>query len=409
MAVAGVAEALALESPLRRDMAVNRALPRLRAGVAATTWPVPSALPVSTRIPVEDRLDAWLSTAARRVRETGEAITASAPAVAWRFLQALREDPRAWARIVQRHGNAVAATCSMAAKAQPEPGDPFDWVIIDEAGHATPFELLIPMVQGRRIVLIGDHRQLPPMVDEAVARRATDDEGTPLNLDGLTLFGELFRLLPATNALRLQVQYRMHAAIGNLVDTIFYRPHGEGLDTHFSGDRVSPKWLVEVDTPAGRTSVARSRGAFGDAPVVWHDVAARRGCGEENPEEARAVVALLQAYALAGVLHEDVAVICPYRRQREKIKVELGKAQLPDHVYTIDSVQGREYPVVLLCLVRTDGRAGFLASPNRLNVAISRAQRQLVFVGTASAFLHSDGVRRNAPHLHKVVTEARRR
>ena len=408
MVVTAVLESLALENAVRRSLALNRALPRLREVVAGTTWPIASRQPVTSRIPLEDRVDAWLATAARRVREAGEAITASAPAVAWRFLQSLREDSRAWARIVERHGNAVAATCSMAAKAQPEPGYPFDWVIIDEAGHATPFELLIPMVQGRRIVLIGDHRQLPPMVDEAVARRASDDAAAPLNLDGLTLFGELFRLLPRTNARRLEVQYRMHETIGNLVDTVFYRPHNEGLQTHFCGERVSPKWLVETDTPAGRRTVLRSRGVFGDAPVVWHDVAARRGCGEENPEEARAVVALLQEYDRAGVPPEDIAVICPYRRQRTKIEAELIKVETRPHVYTIDSVQGREYPVVLLCLVRTDGRAGFVASPNRLNVAISRAQRQLVFVGTASAFLHSDRVLRNAPHLHQVVAEARR-
>lgn len=405
-AAAEVAGAAATENPIRRDLALKRALPRLRTAIAATQWPAPAAPPAPLGIPLEDRLDAWVATADRRVREAGDAITASPEGVAWRFVQSLREDPGAWACIVERHGNTVAATCSMAAKAMPDPGAPYDWVIVDEAGHATPFELLVPMVQGRRVVLIGDHRQLPPMVDEAIARRAADEGGWPLDIDGLTLFGELFRLLPRTNALRLGVQYRMHEDIGRMVDSVFYRGHGEGLVTHFAGDRVSPKWLVEVDTPEGRRAVPRSRGMFSDAPVVLHDVPTRARCTEDNPDEAGAVVDLVQRYQLAGVDHRDIAIICPYRRQRARIEAALREAQLAAQVRTIDSVQGREYPVVLLCLVRTDGSPGFLSSPNRLNVAISRAQRQIVFVGSASTFLSSKRVRGKAPHLHQVLTEA---
>jgi hypothetical protein len=402
-AVAEVTAASSVENALRRELGLKRALPRLSQSVAETRWPPPTAAPVPGPA-LEDRLDAWIATAARRVSDAGKDITASPEGVAWRFAQALREDPGAWKRILERHGNTVAATCSMAAKATPDPNEPYDWVIIDEAGHATPFELLIPMVQGRRVVLIGDHRQLPPMIDDAIVRRAAAEDRSALQLAGHTLFSELFRLLPRTNALRLGIQYRMHHAIGGIVDAVFYRPHGERVLTHFTAERPpSPKWIVEIDTPTGKRMVPRSRGMFGDAPVVWWDVPARRGCAEENDEEATAVVNLLQNYQRAGVALEDIAVICPYALQRARITSKLKIVGLPVQVRTIDSVQGREYPIVMLCLVRTDGGAGFLASPNRLNVAISRAQQQLVFVGSAGVFRNSKRVERNAPELRSVI------
>lgn len=397
-AVSDIARALALDNATLGKLAIERSLPRFRSALAATRWaPTVMAPPAPD---TEAKLEAWLVTATSALREVSEDIERSPAAVAHRFARALAEDPRAWTRIVERHGNAVAATCSMSARAQPEPGSPYDWVIIDEAGRATPFELLIPAVQGVRVVFIGDHRQLPPTFDEAIVRRANEDDGVAIELDGATLFGELFTLLPSTNALRLGVQYRMHEAIGELVDRVFYRPHAEPLATYFTDGRVSDRWLVRDG------SRPRTRGVFGDAPLVWHDVPSRQSCGESNPAEAAAVVKLLQRYADAGVEPGEIAVICPYQLQRAQIERALRdapEARRIAEVRTIDAVQGREYAIVLLCLVRTDGRPGFLASPNRLNVAISRAQRQLVVIGTASVF-RKEHMRTRAPELHAVVS-----
>ena len=71
-------------------------------------------------------------------------------------------------------------------------------------------------------------------------------------------------------------------------------------------------------------------------------------------------------------------------------------------IKTIDAVQGREYPVTIVCLVRRDGLPGFLAAPNRINVALSRAQRQLIILGTKDS-LTSAKMSEGAPHMPKLV------
>jgi superfamily I DNA and/or RNA helicase len=101
-----------------------------------------------------------------------------------------------------------------------------------------------------------------------------------------------------------------------------------------------------------------------------------------------------------------VAVICPYQKQRAAVQARLNRE--PDlarvaQVRTIDQVQGREYETVIFTLVRSDGSPGFMASPNRMNVALSRAQRQLIVIGNARSFLDSDRVRARAPHLQFVI------
>jgi len=187
----------------------------------------------------------------------------------------------------------------------------------------------------------------------------------------------------------------MHGDIGALVDQGFYRPHGEDLASYFSGRRA-------VDRRA-------THGVFRDAPLVWIDVA--RGAApsrERNDAEVEAVVRVLRRYAAAGVEGQAVAVICPYRKQLKAMERRLSRE--PEllrvaQVRTIDQVQGREYETVVLTLVRTDGSPGFMASPNRINVALSRAQRQLIVVGNAASFLQSRRVKKRARHLGYVIRQ----
>jgi hypothetical protein len=382
-------EALELPEGPRRERRVERAWgslsPRIKALAPA---PAPEA---SDPVDLLDRVEAICTGIRCRLSEEQAQISQSPRAIALRFLRDLEADPTAWQRIVDRHGSTVAATCSKAAQAALPPGEEYDWVIIDEAGRASPFELLVPMVQGRRVVLIGDHRQLPPTIDDNIVRRA--DMDLRVDLDQETLFGELYRRLPPGCRGRLSTQYRMHGAIGRLVDFLFYRPNGEGLKSWFEGERAG-----------GRTA---SLGVLDDRPLAWVDVApGAERCSEHNPAEVRAICELVRRFAEAGAGDGHVAVIIPYQQQRQAIQraldrdASLARVAL---VKTIDAVQGREYPVVILGLTRTDGGAGFLASPNRLNVAISRAQEQLIVVGSRSSFLNSRRVLRRAKHLVGLV------
>lgn len=394
-AVAALVEALAESSEARRRLFVARHWAAVSRHLAALPMPGPpiQAAPATTAAEHLDQVDAWVASALASLRQMRMFVERSPDAVALRFLQALQEDTHAWRTIVDRHGSAVAATCSMSALAAREAGDTFDWVIIDEAGRASPFELLVPMVQGARVVLIGDHRQLPPMVDDALVRKVEEREALPVDLRFTSLFEEVFSRLPSPCRARLAVQYRMHGAIGELVNRLFYLPHRESVASWFTGDRASER--------APRFDV------FGRAPIGWLDVPGHERHTEENPREVAAVMEVLLRYAGLGCPDNYVAVIVPYRLQRERlermIRAEPAVRRVAQ-VRTIDQVQGRDYEVVLLCTTRTDGRPGFLASPNRVNVAISRAKRQLVVLGHRARFRDSQVVRQNAPHLQDLAT-----
>jgi superfamily I DNA and/or RNA helicase len=281
----------------------------------------------------------------------------------------------------------------MAAMAR-EPDEPvYDWVIIDEAGRASPFELLVPMVQGRRIVLIGDHRQLPPMVEDEIIDALESDRPPSVDIQRETLFGLLYGLIPAGCRIRLRTQYRMHGAIGALVDQLFYTPHNEGIDSHYSGPVLAAKRVP-------------TWGVLEDRPVVWLDLPRNKEAVYTNPVEVQAVLGLLEQYMRAADGSAPfVGVICAYLAQKEALDHALKtrpELRAIASVRTIDSVQGREYPVVLFCTTRMDGKPGFLAAPSRINVALSRAQRQLVILGNTGA-MSSGLVRKGAPHLAQLV------
>lgn len=337
-------------------------------------------------------LDAWLASAARELRRAADQIAASPEAIAADFLRELQEDAWAWATLLDRYGNTVAATTSKSADARNADDPPFDLAIIDEAGRATPFELLVPLVQARRIVLIGDDRQLPPLVDREIARRAAT-EGSPLSLEGISIFGRVREALPSANKARLGKQYRMCEHIGTLVSALFYRPHGETL---LNGTRDLP----------GRPGPRPRWGLGRDLAVVWVDVRSSQTRTEQNPEQAAAAAELVGAYLSRPVPPVTIGVVCAYRAQVRRVgkalRDELGSTPEGVKVGTADEVQGREYEVVLFVSSRTDGRPGFLAAPNRVNVALSRAQSQLLILGDHRAF-RTPAVRRHAPHLRDLA------
>lgn len=380
-------------NPLRYERQVQELFSQLHSLAARELVTPPADPPVSRPLASAlARVDAWCAMVGRELNEHEDALRRTPDAIAHRFLLALKEDASTWDAILARHNTTKGATCSMADVLRNEEDAPFDWVIIDEAGRASPFELLVPMVQGKRIVLIGDHRQLPPTVEDEVLAQIEIDSAEEIKKE--TLFSTLFDKLPPPNRRRLSIQYRMNGNIGHYVNELFYFPHNEPLASYFSGAKEverRPSW-----------------GVLDDKPLVWFDrPPARSDAVYESAEEAEAVIGLLKQFALASVPPETIAVICAYSRQRKRIEARVrmeGGALLPNvAVATIDQVQGREYEVVLLCTTRVDGSPGFMAVENRMNVALSRARRQLVIIGSYRTFARSSQVRRRAPHVHRLT------
>ncbi len=262
----------------------------------------------------------------------------------------------------------------------------FDTVFIDEAAQALEPGCWIPIAKGQRVVLAGDHHQLPPTVKSEKAAR-----------EGLreTLFEKCIQRQPAT-ARMLTVQYRMHWQIMQFSSEQFY---GGRLQAHPS---VRDAGLEAFDL------------AFApDLPVEFLDTAGfgfvettlPEGRSTANPEEAdlllQRLVQLLQlgdSAAHAQGPHPtgrlSIGVIAPYRAQinylndaiedQEQLQGLMQQRLLS--VGTVDAFQGQERDVIAISLTRSNrsGDIGFLSDIRRMNVGMTRARRKLLLVGDSS-------------------------
>jgi len=255
----------------------------------------------------------------------------------------------------------------------------FDVVVIDEATQASEPSCLIPITRGRRVVLAGDHRQLPPTI---LSREA--EEG------GLarTLFERMAGAWEERLVEMLEVQYRMHEGIMAFPGREFYdgrlEAHGS-VRTHTLRDLGFDEGIVDPDL---RPAV------LPEEPVVFVDTSGLEAperqrtdsSSRENPREAELVARLAGAFLRGGVADHDLAVIAPYKDQVDRLRGLIPESADDLQVRTVDGFQGREKEVVILSLVRSNEKdeIGFLKDLRRLNVAITRPRRKLVVVGDAS-------------------------
>ena len=253
----------------------------------------------------------------------------------------------------------------------------FDLVVIDEACQSTEPACWVAIGRGERLVLAGDHCQLPPTIvsEEAAAKGL-----------GVSLFERLMNELRQNNkelSRRLTIQYRMHESIMSFSSAEFY--DGELVaDASVAAHRLCD--LPGV-TPTPLT----------DAPVEFIDTAGagydeqQEPDGESrlNPQEAELVIKKLNALLEAGLAPTQVAVITPYAAQARWLRERVKAPGL--EIDSVDGFQGREKEAIVMSLVRSNasGEIGFLADVRRMNVALTRARRKLLVIGD-SATLASD-------------------
>jgi ATP-dependent RNA/DNA helicase IGHMBP2 len=245
----------------------------------------------------------------------------------------------------------------------------FDLVVIDEACQCTEPNCWVPLPRGGRLVLAGDHCQLPPTV---LAREAAAQGfGVSLMERLVALYGDAITRL-------LTVQYRMNQAIMDFSSREFY---GGALvaDASVAGHRLA-------DLPGIRAE------ALTEEPVEFIDTAGagyeeeREPDGESrlNRQEADIVCRKVRALLEAGLAPGDVAVIAPYSAQVRLLRERLAMPGL--EIDSVDGFQGREKEAVVISLVRSnvEGEIGFLADVRRTNVALTRARRKLIVVGDSA-------------------------
>ena len=329
---------------------------------------------------------------------------------------------------VNDYSFAFAATCQQSVNqsmqrmkgiAPDAPGQDmeYDYVIVDEAARVSPRDLMIPMVQGKRIILVGDHRQLPQLIDEEVARQMENGTENGGNNDWLKksmfeyLFTERIPALEKMDGIKRRVtldrQYRTHPILGDFISRNFYERFNS--EEKFSSGRPSEDFAHTLPGVEGECAV------WMDIPLSEGDMK-RSGCSITRPSEARAICNKLREWIEYDCKNEpdskkrlSFGVISFYKAQTELLEQMLRKdlGGLVDsylnefrlRIGTVDSFQGMEFDVVFLSLVRT-GKSGFgfLQLYNRLNVSMSRQKKLLVAVGDA-AFYDTDQAREQVPGL----------
>lgn len=367
---------------------------------------------------------------------------------------------------IREYSSVVGATCQQSAGKQmtnllelgPSKGIQFNTVIVDEAARANPLDLLVPMSMAtRRIILVGDHLQLPhlllPELEDQLAEEHNLSDKQKKALSE-SLFERLYRQLKEQNArdgvqrvVMLDTQYRMHPTLGDFISRQFYEANG--LGTLKSG-RPAEDFAHNVPGYEGRCA------AWLDVPRTKdrssHEDRTRGG-SRIRRSEAVAIGGLVKSIRNACGPDLSIGVISFYRAQCNLILEELEHTGIAERderdvlrvadawsrnphgeerlrVGTVDAFQGKEFDIVILSVVRANShsyrspeesqeardkrltrRFGHLRIANRMNVAMSRQRRLLIVVGD-SQMARDEDAKEAIPALAaflKLCEEERRR
>lgn len=272
----------------------------------------------------------------------------------------------------------------------------YDFVIIDEAARSISSELAIALQSAKRVLMVGDHLQLPPLYSDAhkaalTRRLGINKDRTELDAILQSDFARAFNSdYGIQTSAALLTQYRMAPPIGNLVSNTFY--NGKLIN--------GPRAVPDIYKNAPKTLIS---------PVTWLDTSScgdrshhqnDRGVSIYNRCEADQVIEILKQISVSGQFLKDlsqlkdkddalIGIICMYAEQkrliRQKFNQEIWSEGFKELVKidTVDSYQGKENRIIILSLTRSDKSwtPGFLKTPNRINVAMSRAMDRLMIIG----------------------------
>ncbi|WP_017651236.1 translation initiation factor IF-2 N-terminal domain-containing protein [Fortiea contorta] len=301
-------------------------------------------------------------------------------------------------RIYLDNANVIGITCVQAANREfSEEFQSFDVVIIDEVSKCTPPELLIPALKGKKLVMVGDHRQLPPMLDtstiEEVAQSLRSGRDEVQFLEE-SLFKKQFETADNSIKQMLTTQYRMHPFIMGAINQFYDGKLECGIlepDTkrahNLAGDIIQQNhhliWIKMSETI--EFTEQREGTSFFNIPEI--DVIENLCQQFENTWSSRVA---------NGEPKKEIAVITFYGAQLRKIDERLQSELFPSlHIRTgtVDQFQGMERPIVIVSMVRNNhrGDVGFAKKPERVNVAFSRAQELLIIVGSHDLFTQQPG------------------
>ena len=246
----------------------------------------------------------------------------------------------------------------------------FDVVVIDEATQATEPSCLMPLNKAPKVVLAGDHKQLPP----TVLNKECEAELS------FTMFERFMELYGNKKSRMLDVQYRMNEKIMEFPNKKFYQGK---LKAHESVKNITILDLIKRKRKGGSKIAGL---LLSKKPITFFHVS-----GEErkkadskslfNVEEAEIVKLVVETLLNNGIDEEKIGIITPYKDQEMLLREMLKYENL--EIHTVDGFQGREKEIIIISFVRgnEEGNIGFLNEERRFNVAITRAKRKLILVG----------------------------
>jgi len=383
--------------------------------------------------------------------EIAENSSAGIPDVIDEYLDVIKYQSKNLSKSVSNYTTSVGASCQRSQSEQvstykqdvvsslTEIGNElvFDTVIVDEAARANPLDLFIPMsLAKRRIILVGDHFQLPQMLEPDIEKQMLETgELRDETADAIkkSLFERLYKQLLARQAkdgiqrtVMLDTQFRMHPKLGTFVSKAFYESEGE--KKIISG---LPAESFNLGIPEYKDVVAQ-----------WIDVPnsegkeSRSGTSWKREVEATKVASEVQKLLETGA-DISIGVITFFASQRELILNKLAKNAICNksnegwevapgfkttlkgdekiRVGSVDAFQGKEFDVVILSMVRSNTftcsdenslrkKYGFIRTPNRLNVAFSRGKSLIKVVGDKAMF-SNDNAKKAIPQVWSFVNE----
>ncbi|KIY63188.1 P-loop containing nucleoside triphosphate hydrolase protein [Cylindrobasidium torrendii FP15055 ss-10] len=302
-------------------------------------------------------------------------------------------DARLWsrrrdmARDVIKAADVICTTCISAGSPLLSIAD-FPLVFLDEASMSTEPSSLVPLVKGsRHVALIGDHKQLPPII--------TSPDAKALGL-GVSLFERLIEE-GRVPSIMLDIQYRMHPSISAFPSLEFY---DLGLQDGIQGQEPlngMHKSVVFIDHSGAESLRDRSRVNWNEAHII---MSVLEELLASNPNLTGHDVGIIAPYVaqislLTRLLNVDKQYAARFERSLGHKALQLKHVEIK----TVDGFEGREKEVIIFSTVRNNshGNIGFLADRGRLNVGLTRAKRGLVVVGSIDTLRtgrkgHSQGV-----------------
>mgnify|MGYP000226776268 FL=1 len=267
-------------------------------------------------------------------------------------------------------------------------------MIVDESGQIQIHNLIVPLSRAQKVILVGDHKQLPPVVsnevlDEVTERGFEDAE----DMYRLSWFEHLWNETPSDRKVMLDEQFRCPSLISDYVSKTFYGGKyfagaGTGPEDKKPQFSFCPSPMIFIDTSKDNNRHEKSRNTEGRAEVLDNIletkivIALLRRCLKERPELA---------------VNNEIGIIVPYANHVKAIQNQIRQLQkrgefkelntpLNELVASVDSFQGQERDLIIFPFSRSNkyGKVGFLSDWRRLNVAQTRAKKQLIMIGDLS-------------------------